>query len=143
MSHRRRSVPPSPGPGFCPGPLRGPREVPRQGRAQTSQVARALAAGRNPSAPGLSDGSPAPAPGSRLEYQDQGKALEESPPPPPPLTQVTLQATPGPEEVVKKHIPPPCSKPFGTKCTQTSIGCLHIFTDNPGIYLLTHLSTGH
>ena len=66
-------------------------------------MARALAAGRNLSGPRLSDGTPALAPCSRLEYHDQGKAQEEAPRQ---NTQVTVQAMLGSEEVVGKGISP-------------------------------------
>lgn len=108
------------------------------GRAQASQVARALTAGRNLSGPRLSDGAPALAPCSHLEYQDQGKAREEAPQ----SAQVTLQAAQGPKEVVrKKHFPFPPPSPSEPNALQASTAHLHTFTDNPGVYLFTHLST--
>lgn len=67
--------------------------------------------GRNLSGPRLSDGAPAPAPCSLLEYQDQGKAWEEAPV----GSTVTPQVFPGPEEVEEKGIPPFCPQPLRTR----------------------------
>lgn len=96
-------------------------------------MARALAAGRNPSGPRLSDGTPALAPCLRLECHDQGKALEEAPGQ---NAQVAVQAMLGSEEVAgKRHFSFSAVSPSEPKAPQASPAPLYTFTDSPGVSL--------